>query len=64
MRICLLQISKSISTPTQQSAGSKWKEIKFQWSAGLCWGNMILHKKMEMSFFGFIKNFFLNEEVN
>ena len=59
MRICLLQISKSISTPTPQSAGSKVSMV--------CWfvlGEHDSSQKNGNEFFGFIKNFFLNEEVN
>nr|XP_022290275.1 uncharacterized protein LOC111101912 [Crassostrea virginica] len=54
--------SQSTSTPTPQSAGDKWKEMKFHWSAGFVLGEVVSYHRNGNDFFGLIKNFFLNEE--
>ena len=38
--------------------------MKFHWSAGFVLGEVVSYHRNGNDFFGLIKNFFLNEEVN
>lgn len=52
------------STQTPQSAGEKWREMKFHWSDGFVLGDIVSCQRNERELLGLIKNFFFNEQVN
>ncbi|XP_048756479.2 uncharacterized protein LOC125667163 isoform X2 [Ostrea edulis] len=50
------------STQTPQSAGEKWREMKFHWSDGFVLGDIVSCQRNERELLGLIKNFFFNEQ--
>ena len=54
----------STSTQTPQSAGGKWKEMKFHWYDGFLLGDIVSCQWNGRELLGLIKNFVFNEQVN